>query len=176
MLADLGGQPLLRYAVTAMSRAGVQPVIVVVPAEPDLGSALHGMDVQVVINYQAATGIASSIRAGLHAVPPTAGAVLIVLGDQPTISPGHLMQIVEHHARAGLPVTASDYAGVLAPPAIFDRSIFPELLRLSGVRGARPILDDDPARVSRVPVSQQPDVDTPEDLRRLHGQPGDGAS
>ena len=52
---------------------------------------------------------------------------------------------------------------------IDDRAIFPELLALTGDRGARPVIARDPGRVEWVRVERPmpPDVDTPADYEKI---------
>ena len=62
-------------------------------------------------------------------------------------------------------IAAALYSGTVGVPAIFPRSLFPELAQLRGDAGARVLLRRNAARVVRVPMpSAAIDVDTPEDL------------
>ncbi len=63
---------------------------------------------------------------------------------------------------------ASEYAGAIGVPALFDRSLFGELRALEGDQGAKRILQRHPAETIRIPFEPGSlDIDTPEDVRRL---------
>jgi len=168
MLAAYAGRPLVAHVVAAVRQAGIDPITVVVPPDSGIVPALAGFPVVFAVNHAAATGIASSIRTGVEALPAQAEAVLIALGDQPTVTSNYLRRLMAAHTASTAPISASDYNGILAPPAIFDRSLFAELLALDGDRGARPVIDREQGRVHRVRVADRfEDIDTQEDLARL---------
>jgi len=63
---------------------------------------------------------------------------------------------------------ASAYAGVHGIPAIFPRSAFPDLLALSGDKGARALLVKPPRPLIVVPFEGgEVDIDEPGDLAEL---------
>ncbi|MDE0222864.1 MAG: nucleotidyltransferase family protein [Spirochaetaceae bacterium] len=66
------------------------------------------------------------------------GAALVLVTDQPRLSPAILAEIAAAFRTGGAPLVASRYAGgALGVPALFARRYFPELTRLTGDRGAR---------------------------------------
>src|SRR2546429_526137 len=84
LLLELGGKPLIRRAVEQASAAGLEPVVVVVgPHRSEMEQALRGTAAQLVDNPDHLSGMASSLRAGLTALPVTVKAVVVLLGDQP---------------------------------------------------------------------------------------------
>ncbi len=176
MLARLAGRPVLRHTAEHVIDAGIDNVIVVVPPEAAaFAEALDGLDVRSIANPDPGRGLSSSIRTGIDALPPSVREVLLVLGDQPTIASDILRALFATHRASRHPVTIADYGGVLAPPAIFDRSIFADLLALEGDHGARRVVAKYSDRATRVPFdSMPPDIDTPEDLVRLQAGFVDG--
>jgi molybdenum cofactor cytidylyltransferase len=72
------------------------------------------------------------------------------------------------HRETGKPVVASAYADTLGAPALFNRLIFPELLRLSGDSGAKAIILSNRARVAEFSFPRgNIDVDTIGDLESI---------
>jgi CTP:molybdopterin cytidylyltransferase MocA len=60
------------------------------------------------------------------------------------------------------------YGGRLGVPAVFSSIFFPDLLAVSGDRGARGILERNSARVGAVDFLEgELDLDTPDDLERM---------
>lgn len=114
------------------------------------------------------TGMGASIACGVRAVAGAADAVLLLLADQPLITPDHLKQLIARRAASPDDIAASAYDGTRGPPAIFPARTFPRLARLDGDRGARPILEQEGARVQEVPFADAAlDIDRPADLRHL---------
>jgi molybdenum cofactor cytidylyltransferase len=69
---------------------------------------------------------------------------------------------------------APRYLDGTGTPVLFAASVFPELARLTGDRGARAVLERVPERVALVPfdIPRPADLDTPEDWERLAGGSG----
>jgi CTP:molybdopterin cytidylyltransferase MocA len=66
-----------------------------------------------------------------------------------------------------VPRYSGEPAGV-ANPALLLRAAWPLVERLEGDRGMGPVIAANPALVLPVPIEgSNPDVDTPDDLRRL---------
>ncbi len=167
----LAGETLLERAARVAREAGLRPVVVVVNRAVYEAMA-QGWDLPgciVVVNEDAAEGMASSIRCGLAALPreDVAGAVVMTC-DQVAVTPEHLRALcAEPDETAG-----SGYAGRVGVPAYFPANRFEELHGLQGDEGARRLLRE--ARC--VPTEALAlDVDTDEDVRRaeewlrLHG-------
>lgn len=164
-LAELGGRTLLEHAVDGARRAGLAPIVTVVPVWLPLPRA-GGPEVTWVRNPLPERGISLSIRLGFAALPANAAAAVILLGDQPHVPPAILAAVLG--GRGVRPVVASEVGGVLAPPVLIERSHFHLVAPLRGDAGLRGWLAANPALVRAVPVAGHPrSVDTPEDLDRL---------
>jgi molybdenum cofactor cytidylyltransferase len=172
-LVKLAGKSLVRRAAEAALAAGCAPLFVVLGACADeVAAELAGLDARTVANAGHAEGIASSIRAGIaaagSATPACDGALLLVV-DQPRVDAILLARVLEAFRQGGArdPV-ACTYAGSVGVPALFPRSLFPELAALRGDRGARSVLEARRDAVREVPFAEGGvDIDTPEDLARL---------
>jgi CTP:molybdopterin cytidylyltransferase MocA len=117
-------------------------------------------------------GIASSIHAGLGMLKmfaANAPGVLILTCDQPRLTSAHLARILGMFlAQPESAIVASAYGETVGTPAIFPRSVFPELRALEGDTGARAILKNPPCPVIEVPFpGGEIDIDTPADLESL---------
>jgi molybdenum cofactor cytidylyltransferase len=171
LLLDLHGKPVIRHAVERVIASGLEPVLVVVgPEHEALRRALDGLAVRFVVNPTPEAGQASSVRAGIEAVPAEATAALIALGDQPALSLDVISQLRQAIGGPGKSIAAPRYADGLGNPVLFAAAVFPELLTLSGDRGARSVVEKDVARLVLVEVAapMPGDLDTPEDYARLN--------
>jgi CTP:molybdopterin cytidylyltransferase MocA/Na+/melibiose symporter-like transporter len=168
-LVRVNGRPLLHAAVSRAVEVGGHAVTVVLGANANvLSPLLKHTPASVTINRDWAEGMASSIRAGLHATPGTADAVLICLADQAAVSAEDLRRLVASWRRNTDSIVAALYSGDVGAPAIFPRWCFRELLEIRGDRGARTLMQRHLDRLVRVPMpSAAVDIDTPEDLLNL---------
>jgi molybdenum cofactor cytidylyltransferase len=170
LLLAVGGVSVLRRAVARAMDAGLDPVIVVLGHERELTNLeLAGLGCVTVANPDYALGIASSLRAGLAALPPTSRAAVVLLADMPLVTASMIATLVERYRAGAAPLVISDFAGVSAPPTLFDRSLFAELQREGcGKRLAR--LHRPKAAVVSWPAEALADLDRPEDFARITAQ------
>lgn len=126
----------------------VEGVVVVVPGEDRELGALVGDGredrVEIAVNEDAQDGMASSIRVGVaHASARGAELVVLLAVDQPSIEAADIGALTAAIV-GGAPAAAAEYAGILGIPAAFARSSFDALRALSGDRGARRLLREEP--------------------------------
>lgn len=164
------GRTVLEHALEqAMSWAPAHMVVVLQPGSDDLLAAVASVGADAVINEDYASGMSTSLKAGISALHPDVEATLILLGDEPFVTPVIIESLVEAFEREGKPVTIPVYGDIPGPPTLFRRSVFPELLELTGDEGGRQVVRKDPGRVTRVLLpgdAAPPDLDTPEDYER----------
>ena len=166
----LGGRPLLQHALLAVR--GVCPGrvnLIVGHDQAAVREAALGLCDNVIVNSDYASGIGSSIAAGIRSVRQSADAVLILLADQPLISESHLQTIRDTWTGARDEIVATTFDDTFSPPILFPAGTFDELSGLSGDAGARTVLGSGRFPVKTVEfVAAQTDVDTPADLERLN--------
>lgn len=170
LLLDWGGRPVIRQAVEQVRAAGVDDLIVVVGREAAaMREALSGLPLRFVENPEPEAGQASSIVCGVSALAPGVRAALIALGDQPALPSEIIPRLLETFNRTGKAIVAPLYRGVQGNPVLFAAAVFPELRALAGDRGARSVVEKDPARVALVPfdLPMPADLDTLAEYERL---------
>lgn len=168
LLAPLGGRPLVRRTVERTLEAAVGDVTVVTGDDhAALAAALRGLPVRLERNLHPADGLSGSLRVGVAA--SGGAAVLVVLGDQPTVPVAVMRAVVAAYRTSGRPIVCPVYRGELGNPVLLSPAVFPELMELEGDRGARSIIERTPERVRRAAFDfEMPgDVDTPGDLAAL---------
>jgi len=171
-LLPVRGRPLLEHVVAQAVASRLDQVVVVlgdnaerIAAEVEMGRA------RVIVNHGYASGMASSLRAGLAALGPAIERAVVILGDQPDITAALLDELLDLQLRVGLPAAALSFGGLLHPPVVLDRRLWPELSSLEGDVGCRALIRSRPELVAPLPVSDDArhpiDVDTPDDYRLL---------
>ncbi|MBS1120290.1 MAG: hypothetical protein H6Q90_2518 [Deltaproteobacteria bacterium] len=168
-LVEWGGIALVHRIAATCIDARIGPVGVVLGANAAaVEHALGELRVARIANASWEDGIASSIRAAVAwAVTSNAGALVIVLGDQPLLTTAHVAALRDAWLLESAPIAASRYANVLGAPAIFDRSRWPQLTALSGDQGAGKLVHAEPAAVAIDWAGGAFDVDTVDDVETL---------
>jgi molybdenum cofactor cytidylyltransferase len=176
LVAPLRGRPVVWWSAAALA-AAVDEAWMVVPAhDVEVRAALDGQPVRWVDNPDAHEGMASSLRAGVAALPSDTEAVVITLGDQPLIDVDVIRGVVAEWRRApaGQRAVVAAYEDGRGHPALFGASLFPALCGLDGDSGARTLLASlgDAVTVVDVAGARPADVDTPDALAELARGPG----
>ena len=131
----------------------------------DLGRA------RVLVNPDHASGMASSLRAGLASLDAGVDRVVVILGDQPQIGDGLIDRLLDLQERSGLLAAALSFNGLLHPPVVLERELWGDLMSLEGDVGCRAVIRARPELVASLASGQDlkhpVDLDTPEDYRRL---------
>ncbi len=169
-LAQLHGQPLLQRVIDAVGAVTtLAPIVVVLGARAEqVLAAVELRGARPVVCADWAEGMAASLRCGLAALGDV-DAALIVLGDQPLITP-QIVAAVLGAQDDPRPAARAVYDGVPGHPVLIKRPLFDAVARLRGDRGARDVLAT--VAITEVPcgeLARGADIDTPEQLARLEG-------
>ncbi len=175
-LLPVDGRPLLEGVVARACASRLDEVVVVLGANAEAITAAVALgQARAVVNPDHASGMSSSLRAGLAALGPGVDRAVVILGDQPAVSVALLDELLDLQARSGLPAAALSFGGLLHPPVVLRRELWGDLAELEGDVGCRALIRARPELVAALPVSEDArhpvDVDTPEDYRRLVGGP-----
>ena len=194
-LIQFRGKTLVRRIVDAASEAGCRPILVVVgnskPAPPVhaprssrgetkqheielvdvISSELKKTGATIVANPNWKCGIGTSIRTGVQHLIDTAPGVeatVLLTCDQPFVDRAVIDGLITLRHKTGKPIVATNYAGTLGVPALFDRGRLPELLRLHDSTGAKSIILSNRHQVAEFSFSEgEIDIDTAEDRERF---------
>jgi molybdenum cofactor cytidylyltransferase len=165
-LLPYGAGTLLGHVVgVARSCAFDQLVVALGGAADAVRAEVDFTGADVVVNDGFGAGCSSSIAAALGVVDPRCDVLVLMLGDQPGVSPGTVTALLA--GRGDAPLAVCRYDDGRGHPIAFARSVFGELAALHGDKGVWRMLDH--GEVTEVPVAGAIplDVDTPEDLRAV---------
>jgi molybdenum cofactor cytidylyltransferase len=124
----------------------------------------------MVLNPEYASGMSSSIRAGLPEVEKDYDHVMIVLADMPFVNAGVINLLMHRYLSSGCAMGAVRVKGRRSHPVIFGREIYPALMKLCGDAGARHLFQAPKNNFCLVDLGDaydDQDIDTPEDYARL---------
>ncbi|MBL8587980.1 MAG: nucleotidyltransferase family protein [Methylobacteriaceae bacterium] len=170
LVADWKGEPMVRRAARAALASRARPAIVVTGADSAaVRAALAGLDLVLVDNPRFAEGIATSLAAGLAAVPHSADGAVVLLGDMPEVGAALIDNLIAAfaaapQAKAVVPVVAGERGN----PALLARALFDPARALQGDAGARRLIaaaGDDVVELCVNEHGARLDIDTVEALR-----------
>ena len=172
VLLPLRDTPGLQRVLEGALASKVREVVCVVS---DLASARRHVTVENerliwLVNYGADGGPNSSMIAGLWAIDPNSDGVLFLAGDQPFIRSELIDALIDRFENSSAPIVAPSFMGEARNPILFRRELFPDLLKLTGNRGARALLEKNRDKAELVPWAEEIpslDVDARADYARL---------
>lgn len=171
-LTEYDGETLVGRAVRlAEDVCGERTVLVVGSDWKRVLAACRPLRGFFVRNDRYRSGMASSIACGVKSVAYSAGAVLLLMADQPLITAKHLNSLISEWREAPNEIVITAHSRVKGPPVIFPALCFDSLMKLDGDQGARSILRDTKYSVRALAFDPAAvDIDTPEDLALLETQ------
>jgi molybdenum cofactor cytidylyltransferase len=177
-LLELGGIPLIRRQIIALSGAGVDELVVVVGNYAErIVMAVQEFPVTVVHNPNPAEGQVSSLRLGLQALSPKIDAALVALADQPLINSQDINDLIGAYKKrpALVQVVQPEVQGQLGNPVMFSAEVREQILSSSANIGCKHWQAAHPEAVHRWTTSNLrycTDIDTLEDIEALAARTG----
>jgi molybdenum cofactor cytidylyltransferase len=171
-LLQLGTKTLLEHVLWNVEASHVSEIIVVLgsAAETVRAQIAPASKVRIVVNEDFQSGMGSSLQRGLSEISVESAAVLVVLADQPLVKPATINLLIDEYQRHKSQILIPLYRGFRGNPVLLDRSVFPEVMGLSGDIGCRAIFGDHLENIRKIAVDDAGvllDADRPEDLAEL---------
>lgn len=166
LLLPIEGEPMVHRTVRRVRDAGCDPVVVVTGHEGmRVREALSALDVSFAESSDPTGPTSASLHAGLRALPDDVDAVLVMLADMVHITTPMMQALLDGLASGDEPLGVSRYGEVMAPPLVFRRSLWPELLAWHGEGCGKAVVraHSAVARMHDWPEDALQDVDTPAD-------------
>lgn len=174
LLAPLDGRPVLDHVLAAARDAGFGEIVVVLGHRGrEIERAIRWHGERRVHNPDPDRGLSSSLQLGLQGLGRDVDAAVILLGDQPRVRVDVIGALLADAPDPDRPIVVPEYPTGGGPnPALLLRPAWSLADRLAGDRGMGPLIAAHPELVRRIPVpGDNPDVDTPDDLRALAARP-----
>uniref|UniRef100_A0A831TAV8 Nucleotidyltransferase family protein n=1 Tax=Thermorudis peleae TaxID=1382356 RepID=A0A831TAV8_9BACT len=173
-LLPLRGQPVLAHTVGVARRTRLDPLMIILGhAANEIRRQVDLTNLTVIENPDYAEGLSTSVRLALRHLPGDVEAVVFLLGDQPLVEPAVVDRLIAAFCECRAPIVQPRYAEGRGNPVLIARALFPELDRLTGDTGARPLLERYGGEVHLVDVRahrRPADLDTWEDYERLRAE------
>lgn len=173
LLAKFGEEPLVRLTAGRAVGSRVSGTFVVTGHQEErVRAALEGLPVGIVWNPEFASGLASSLKSGIAALPADAAGALVLLGDMPAVGSADIDRLVAaFHSAGGTSVVRATHGGKRGNPVLLPRALFPAVATLEGDTGARHLVEGEGLAVIDVEIGEgaSVDVDTPDAMRLAGG-------
>lgn len=173
LLLPFGGKTVISHIVDQLLASTVGEVHVVVGHQAERISAeLSGRAVSIVNNPNYTSGMLSSVRCGLQNLPEKCRAIMVVLGDQPSVTTELIDQMLQSFAATEKCILVPLYKDKRGHPILFSSLYRDEILTRHGDVGLRGLLHDHSDDIFELAVSTASvlcDMDYPEDYRRELG-------
>jgi molybdenum cofactor cytidylyltransferase len=167
-LLPYGSATLLDHVLdTARSCEFDQLLCVVGGGADEVRSQVDFGGLEVVENQEFGEGCSSSIAAALAAVDPRSDVLVLILADQPGVTPETVSTLLA--GRGDAPIAACGYSDGRGHPLAFSRDLFGELATLHGDKGVWKLLDRHADEAVDVPIEGPipRDVDTWDDYQAV---------
>src|SRR5215469_9901579 len=170
-LIRLGENTLLEQVVEIVRSCRVDEIVLVLGHQAETIKKRVGMkNLKVVINESYQQGMGTSVSTGLAALSSGTNAALIVLADQPFVRAETLDRLIDQYEQSGAQIAIPMYKGFRGNPVLLGRSVFPEVMALTGDIGCRAIFGNHVEGIVKVPVDDIGillDLDTKGDVEKL---------
>jgi molybdenum cofactor cytidylyltransferase len=171
LLLPLGDRPVLAHVIEATLASQAAPIIVVLGHQAEQVRACIALyityrTITVIENNDYTKGMSTSIHAGVRALlsrEDVPDSVLIILGDQPLMTAQIIDALIAARRTTGQRIIAPLYNGRRGNPVLFDASLFPELMEITGDEGGRSVVECHRQEIAAVELSDvmaSYDVDT----------------
>ncbi len=181
-LLELGGVPLIRRALIALSGAGVDEVVVVTGHHAQaIEPVVQEFPVTLVRNPQPQEGQVSSQRVGLGALAGKLDAVIVALADQPMLNAQDITALIAAYKKRPegvevvYPLVSTPQGEQRGNPVIFSAEVCQRILQSDANVGCRQWQAAHASQVLAWPTDNLRyaiDVDTPDDLARFERDTG----
>ncbi len=178
LLAEIDGKAMLARVVEAAQASQIIETVAVTGHEAEaVGATLSDCGIGSVHNPDFADGLSTSLQAGIGALGGDIDGVIVLLGDMPRISPGHIDRLIAaFNPVEGRAICVPTYQGKRGNPVLFAARFFAEMTALGGDSGAKHLIgqhEDDLVEVAMEDDAIFLDVDTPDALAAIRAASSD---
>lgn len=166
-LLSLGGRLVIQRVIETLRQGGIEDVTVVVGHRAsDIVPIIEELGAKTVLNPDFASGMYSSVKAGIGAIADRCDGCLLLPVDVPLVRPATIERLLHTQANSRPPVLYPVFRNRRGHPPYISSRLFPEILSSDGTGGLCSILARHAAEAAKVAVYDEGvhwDMDTPAD-------------
>ena len=155
LLATLDGSLIIQQSLATLVACGCHPINVVTGNQSnEIEDALGSEPVSFMFNPDYAEGMATSVCAGIQALPAFVDAAFVVLADMPHVRIETYRALISAYSpEQGHEICVPVYENAYGNPVLFGRRFFAELTKLEGDKGGKSVLKKNLKFVTPVTVA-----------------------
>lgn len=170
LLLPFGRGTVIEHIVDQLIESSVKDIRIVTGHKGlQIADVLSDRDISMVTNPDHGSGMLSSVRCGLSGLPENCHAVMVLLGDQPSITSDLINQLIHAFEKTNKGIAVPLYNCKRGHPLLFPISYIPEIMKSFNNVGLRGLLVAHPDDIFELRVSSPSvisDMDLPEDYLR----------
>lgn len=171
LLLPLGKEPLINFVIHQALKVDQVGIVVVTNKEhPEVKESIEDLGITILENDKANAGMSTSLRMGIEYIEEKqAGAVMILLADQPGIDVSVLNQVIMAYRKSNHVIIQARYNGQPSHPVLFSSHLYKDLKTIEGDKGARNILVRKKESIYWLDIDNAvpQDIDTPNDYQQF---------
>jgi molybdenum cofactor cytidylyltransferase len=176
MLLPFADSCIIEEVIRIAGRSAVERTFVVLGANSEaIKVKIRQYPVSMIENMDYKKGMLSSVQTGLRALPESARAAMILLGDQPMIDSSILDLMIEGYMKSSKRILVATFKGRRGHPLIFGSQYFKEVLDYPEQNSLKDLLENHPEDIQELETGNAEilrDIDTEKDylteLNYLH--------
>lgn len=180
LVLKIDGLPMIGWVVRAALESALERVILVTgPDREELRAALGNLwghpKLKPLVNPHPESGMSSSMIVGIGSVNKGAAGAMILLADQPRVTPRIIDQLLEVFRKNREKIVVPTISGRRTTPVIFPAMLFSDLAKTTGDVGGRDVVNRNPEKVVKLEMGSDyddTDLDTPEEFKSMTLKPG----
>ncbi|MBL4790958.1 MAG: NTP transferase domain-containing protein [Kordiimonadaceae bacterium] len=172
LLSRMGHVTVIEKTLQCLAAAGIQlPLVVTGHRADEIAAATASNTIRLIPNPNYASGMASSLSAGVGALKGDVAQCFICLGDMPFVRAETFAALSKSAANISeAEIFIPTFNGKRGNPVLWRSSQFAKLRSVTGDKGGRVLIRDQDAVVMEIPVDDPGiliDLDTPEALKQF---------
>ena len=141
LLLPFGKKTIVETVIDNVIQSRVEKALVVLGANRDeIENKIRELPIKIVFNPNFSTGMLSSIKKGFQEAPETVQAVLIMLGDQPSISAVTINKVIDTYEKTKKGIILPIYKNERGHPILIDMKYRKEVENLNPEIGLRELV------------------------------------
>ncbi len=170
LLLPFREKTIIEIIVATVVSSKVEQTLVILGSAPEkIVQKIKNYPVKIVYNRDFRNGMLSSVQCGFKSLPEETRAVLVVLGDQPSISTSVINELIDVYKSSGKGIVLPVYKKERGHPVLIDVKYGKEVENLSPEVGLRGTVYNHPEDILEVDVETSSifqDIDYMEDYKK----------
>ncbi len=152
LLLNINKKTMIKHVVDAVKLSHIMNIIIVTGHEDkNIKKYLNGIDVKFIHNHSYKTGISSSLKKGIAALPDQCDGALICLGDMPLVNHNDINQIIAAFKIDAIhDIYIPVFNGRWGNPVLIGNRLFNKIKNLSGDMGAKQLFKNNPDLIYKI--------------------------